>query len=167
MNTNRKVLKTSIVLGLMAGVRTMSPAVLLSKAVSSFENSPLSNTPLSSPQVRKALQAMAALELIVDKLPFMPNRTNLMGLLGRLSTAGIASATLSYTYGEPPIPSAVAGASAALFSAYVTFNTRKFLTKNARVPDFLVAMGEDLTVAALAWWLLYGETNEQFVVREV
>jgi len=168
MITNKKVLKTSIALGLMAGVRTMSPAALLAKAVGDRENSHLAaNTPLSSRQLRDALQVLALLELVADKLSFMPNRTNVLALLGRLGSAGIASAAVSDAYGEPPIPSVIAGACAALFSAYVTFNTRKFLTKTARVPDFVVALGEDFTLAMLAWWILYGQTEQQFVVREV
>lgn len=167
MNTNRRVLKTSVALGLMAGVRSMSPAVLLAKAADSRGNKQLSSTPLSSPKLRTALQAMAALEFVADKFPFMPNRTNWLALLFRVGSAVLASATLSDAYGAPPIPPAIAGVTAALFSTYVTFNTRKFLTKTVHVPDFVVALGEDFTLAALAWWILYGETEQQFVVQEV
>src|SRR5262249_52404157 len=50
---------------------------------------------LTLPQTATALKVMAAGEVVVDKMPFTPNRTDAAPLIGRVILGGLVGAAIS------------------------------------------------------------------------
>ncbi|MBV8695680.1 MAG: DUF4126 family protein [Chloroflexi bacterium] len=140
-------------LGFATGLRTMTPLSWLNsdgllKATPGMESSPLLNT-LQSPTIQTMIRLLAAGELFADKLPIIPSRTSLGPLGARLVIGGLAGMLLCRQYNQPPLAGAVVGGTSALISSYLASSLRKNLSKKARIPDFLLGMGEDMLVLRL------------------
>jgi uncharacterized membrane protein len=145
----------------------MSPAAILAKEAKRKPGSNLNNTLFAKPEFATFLQYLAIAELVADKLPFLPNRTSSFSLAGRLFTGGIVGATIGHANHESTGKFAAAGALSALISAFISFNSRRFLTKTLRLPDFLVALSEDAAVGALGLWLLSERSEEDLIAAPV
>jgi uncharacterized membrane protein len=61
--------------------------------------------------------ALAAGEFAADKLPVVPPRTQLLGLLPRLASGGGCAALVARRQGRAPLPAALVGAAAAAGAA--------------------------------------------------
>ena len=99
----------SVLIGIVAGMRSLTPIAVISW--------------LSSPRASKVAVAMAAAELLGDKLPFAPDRIVTAGILARVATgafAGMAVAPRREQY-----LGAVLGATAAVVAAYASFGLRQ------------------------------------------
>ena len=92
------------------------------------------------------LQAVAAAELVADKLPFTPSRTKAISLIARAASGGIVGAALS-----PRLRAAGAavGAAAALVATFGLHRLRSGLTTRLRVPNLLAGAIEDALVIGL------------------
>ena len=88
-------------------------------------------------RLRSALLVAGAGEVVVDKLPFAPNRTDPPAWGGRIVTGAITGATVAGPAG------AAAGAVAAGAGTYVNFRLRAWLPGALGRPDAVVALGED------------------------
>ncbi len=115
----------SILMGLVAGQRAMTPLAALAGAARRDA------LPHDNPQARLMAQpliaaggvAMAAAEIAGDKMKTAPDRTVFLGLLARTISSGFAGATLA-----PPkrqLAGAAAGIAAAITSSYVGLALRK------------------------------------------
>ncbi len=107
---------------------------------------PLGQTPfkfLTHPVSLGVFTALAVGELIGDKLPKTPPRTDLFPLIARASFGGAAGAALAAVAGRPLWMGVVAGAVGALFGTYAGFGVRRALTKGAGLPDLPIALAED------------------------
>jgi uncharacterized membrane protein len=88
----------------------------------------------------------AVIELVVDKLPNTPSRTAPAGLaaravMGALSGAAVAIGSQTGTSG---IVGAVLGLIGAVATAYAGYYIRRGLVMQMNLPDFVVAVVEDL-----------------------
>ncbi len=94
----------SILMGLVAGMRSMTPIAVISWAarrnLPSGHNTPLSI--LSSPAVSKVTLALAAAELLGDKMRSAPDRIIIPGILARVVTGAIAGAAVAPRRGPAP-----------------------------------------------------------------
>ena len=92
------------------------------------------------------LQAVAAAELVADKLPFTPSRTKAISLIARAASGVIVGAALS-----PRLRAAGAavGAAAALVATFGLHRLRSGLTTRLRVPNLLAGAIEDALVIGL------------------
>ena len=84
-------------LGAVAGIRSMTPPALLSRAASRGEVPGIEETPfafLASKRAARLLTVLALGEISADKLPFAPDRTSIPGLAGRLATGALVGAAL-------------------------------------------------------------------------
>lgn len=143
MNNNTK---QTIGIGLIAGMRAMmAPAATgtyLSK-ISSGSNEPVAIKFLRSPIGVKVLQALAAGELVGDKLPAAPNRTALAGVIGRVVNGALSAAAISKVNKKNVLTGALVGGGAALLSTYACFYLRRYISSRPHIKDYAVGGVED------------------------
>ena len=138
----------SILIDAVAGARSMTPLAAVSLAAAAHRLPRDSGAPgwLGRPAVAVGATALAAGELLGDKLPTAPDRIVVAGLGARVLTAAIAGAALA------PRRKAGAGAAAAALAAVVaswpTWGLRvRAMRSFGRTPTGLV---EDALVVASA-----------------
>jgi uncharacterized membrane protein len=88
--------------------------------------------------------AAAVGELAVDKWPKTPSRTSIPGLAARVVLGALAGACLAVATGDGAWGGAVLGALGGFAGAYAGFHARTRLTRALKVPDYTVAVVEDL-----------------------
>lgn len=138
----------SILMGLVAGQRAMTPLAALAGAARRG-TLPEDNAParlMHEPLVAAGGVTMAAAEIAGDKMKTAPDRTVFLGLLARTITSGFAGATLA-----PPkrqVAGAAAGIAAAIASSYVGLALRK--RAMARWGQTSTGFVEDAIVTAAA-----------------
>jgi uncharacterized membrane protein len=116
----------------------------------------LENTPFSAfkgPGIGRTAAALVLGEMIADKTPFVPDRTDSVALLGRAVSGGAAGAAVFRSQKQSMIVGALVGAAAAVGSAYATYHLRKKAAQYFQVSDRVVAIVEDgiaLTAGVIA-----------------
>jgi uncharacterized membrane protein len=136
-------------------MRSQLPLALLALATR-HENDGVSAGPardlLRSPVARTALGLAAIGELIVDKLPFVPNRNEPGPLAGRMIFGGVAGAALARETGWSALAGALVGSTAAGFAAVGAYHLRAAAGRATGLPDPLLGGGEDALAIALGLW---------------
>jgi len=100
------------------------------------------------PGARLTALTAAAGELVVDKLPGTPDRTEPLGLAARISLAALACGILASSASRKPLPAAVIGAGTAVAAA---FGGRVFRQKlSTRLPPVAAALVEDALAVSVA-----------------
>jgi uncharacterized membrane protein len=133
-------------LGIVAGLRSMTPPAVVAWAAR-LGYLELASTPLAWLGSRVAawlFAAAAAGELIVDKLPFTPNRTDPGPFVGRLVSGALAGAALSSGHAGSLAGGAVAGAAGAVVGTFGGYRTRTGLVRALGIPDYVIALLEDV-----------------------
>jgi uncharacterized membrane protein len=98
------------------------------------------------------LVAVAAVgELIADKLPFTPARTQPGPLIGRMVCGGFCGAAVAGRFEGSRTVGAVCGAAGALASAFAGYTIRRQLTVDFGWPDAPVAIVEDALALLMAF----------------
>ncbi len=110
---------------------------------------------LAGPRAHVVVPVLAAGELVADKLPKTPSRTEPGGLLARAVTAALAAAALAERAGRSARFPAVLAAGTAVGAAYAGRRWRAF-AQSRGWPDPAAAVAEDLTAAGLAWAAVRG-----------
>ncbi len=143
---SRRTLAMAFALGAMAGPRTSAPLMVVSWAARcgwiDAKESPLAF--LASKTAVAATTSMAIGELIVDKLPSTPDRTEPVGLAARAASGAISGAALA---GGRSWPAALAGTMGAVLSTYAAHALRGKLSN---------ALGRDIPVAAVEDLIAFG-----------
>jgi uncharacterized membrane protein len=136
----------AVAIGFIAGLRSMTaPAVV---AWSTFfgwldlEGTPLGL--LESAAARYILLVLMLGELVLDKLPFTPSRTRPGPFVGRILSGALSGAALMGGLGDVPALGAVAGAIGAVAGTLLGYRARTGLVRALGVPDYVVAMLEDV-----------------------
>jgi uncharacterized membrane protein len=94
------------------------------------------------------LTLLAVVELIADKLPKTPARTAPPGLIARIVFACLCDVALATGAGGKLLVPAIVGIIGALIGTFVGYKTRHTLVLRAHVPDFAVALAEDVIAVA-------------------
>jgi uncharacterized membrane protein len=81
-------------------------------------------------------------ELIADKLPFIPARTQVGPLAVRVIFGALCGAALCISAAVSPLPGALLGAVGGVAGAFAGYNYRRALA--AMAPDLVLALLEDL-----------------------
>ena len=140
------VLVLAFLIGALAGLRSLTaPAVVAFAAHQGWMN--LRNTALSFMGSTAALAIFALLalgELVADKLPSTPSRTAPLGLGARIVTGGLCGACVALAGSQSLILGAVLGIVGGLAGTYGGYQARTGLVKALRVPDFMIAVIEDV-----------------------
>jgi len=87
---------------------------------------------------------LAVVELISDKLPKTPARTAPPGLIARIVMGALCGAALAASAGSGEIMAGMVGIVGALVGTFAGYNIRHTLVARAHLPDFPVALVEDL-----------------------
>jgi uncharacterized membrane protein len=135
-------------LGAVTGMRSMVALAFLSdraEETKSRQDNPALNF-LKTPHTAALLKIMAAGEVLMDKLPTTPDRTDVAPLIGRLVLGGLVGAAVSK---DNWIQGGAVGAIGALATTYAAHYVRKSLHDEQQIPDVVLGVVED-TIAATA-----------------
>jgi uncharacterized membrane protein len=133
-------------LGAIAGVRSMAAPAILSRSAVDGRVGGLENTPfaaLGSRRVSTALRALEIGELIVDKLPVLPNRTSPPPLLGRAASGALVGAALFASGGRRSVMGGALGAASAMAAAYAAERLRMQIIQRLGAPNVAAGLLED------------------------
>jgi uncharacterized membrane protein len=133
-------------LGCIDGLRSLTaPAVVCWAAHFGwlhFQDSKLAV--LGHPAVVAFATLLALVELIVDKLPETPARTAPVGLIARLVLGGFCGFAIATSAGTNHVLGTAAASVGAIVGAFTGYNARRALVSSAHLPDFVVALAEDV-----------------------
>lgn len=141
---NADTLWRAVGLGALSGLRSFGPAAVLVRQRAARRRS------LLGPRKRagRALGLLAAGEVLADKLPFTPPRTQAASLLARMSAGAFVGGRVARGKGEARLLPALLGAAAAAGATYGIFHARRLAARRSKGLGLLVAVAED----ALVFW---------------
>lgn len=151
MSDSTKSLVLAAGLGAVVGMRSMSGPALLSHYLM---HHPWWRRPrglagvLASGTVAGVLEVLAAGEMVADKTPVVPDRTELPALLGRAVIGAFCSAVVADRRGGSRVGAMLVGAGAAVGATFLAYHLRKEAGNRFHVPDPLLGLVEDGLVLA-------------------
>ena len=142
-----------LTLGFVAGLRSASAPAALTAILS--EQSPSRPLPdaldvLHTPKARGIALQMAVGEMLVEKLPFVPARTDQPGLSFRCASGAFCGAVLAHTRSGSALVGGLLGFTGALIGSYGGYAARTWLSEHLKISSSLLGLPEDLITAALA-----------------
>ena len=134
----------AFLIGLFAGLRSLTPmaAVAWAAHLGWLKLGPLSF--IGALPAVIFLTLLAILELILDKWPKTPNRTAPQGLISRIMTGGFTGACVALGGGQSAFIGAGLGVIGGIVGCFEGYHARAWLVRTLRLPDFIVALLEDL-----------------------
>lgn len=149
------VLLLAFGIGAVAGLRSLTaPAAVAWAAYLGWMN--LHGSPLAfmgSVWAVAIVTILAVVEFVADQLPATPARTAPVGLSARIVTGALSGACLAVAGGATLWLGALAGVLGGVAGAFGGYQARVGLVRALRVPDFAVAIPEDLIAIGLGLFL--------------
>ena len=133
------------VLGMAAGLRSLTPLAVLAWA--SQPSHALAQSWLgfmTSPVTAYILTALALVELVTDKLPFTPSRLKPGPFSARMLSGALCGATLAAASQHSILVGALVGVAGSVAGSFAGYKARHALVANLKLPDFGVALVEDV-----------------------
>lgn len=145
MNSNL-VLFLALGIGLVTGLRSMTGPALVCWAahLGWLELDGTRLVFMESTVATYGFSALALGELIADKLPFIPNRTGPGPLFGRLVLGALSGAALCIAASHSASVGAILGGAGGVIGAFAGYRARASLVRNLRLPDWVIALLEDI-----------------------
>lgn len=100
------------------------------------------------------LSLLAVGEIVFDKLPQTPNRTSPPGLIARIVTGGLAGMCISLNGAKGLALGALLGAAGGVIGCFTGFLLRRQSVQVLKIPDFYVAMFEDMVAIGGCLWIV-------------
>jgi len=146
------VLARAAALGAAAGMRSMAAPAALSRRLATDGAEPEDGLGrlLAHPAAPWVLGIASAAEHVADKLPSTPNRTDAGPLGARIASGALCGAVVARRAGESVVAGALVGALAAAAATFAAYEIRHALTANGAIPDFPVALAEDIAAVTVA-----------------
>jgi uncharacterized membrane protein len=94
-------------------------------------------------------------ELIADKLPFIPGRTQPGPLVVRILFGALCGLAICISGAASPLMGGLLGGLGAVAGAFAGYNYRRLLSSGSMLPDLLLALLEDLVAVGGGFLLLY------------
>ena len=141
----------ALALGAVAGLRSAMAPALLSRAASGPGVGQRGDTVYAAftlPNVSTLLTLAAIGELVVDKLPILPDRIAIAPLAGRAASGALVGAALFAAENASDQVGALLGALGAVAGASAGYYARVTATDSLGVPDLVVALVEDAVAVA-------------------
>lgn len=157
MDTNTLVRTATI--GYAVGTRSMTPLAALSWGARSGDIS-LKGTRfqfMADPKVAVGLAVAAAGEMIADKLPITPPRTQPLPLAVRMLNGALAGAILCEAEDEPLAAGALVGAAAAAAGSFGGYGLRMLLERG--MPGLVAGVSGDIQAVSLSMAAVTGEVR--------
>ena len=132
--------------GIIAGMRSMTAPALYSHGAAQNTTNGLPGTPyapLGAPTTATALALLAVGEMIVDKLPVTPARTEPPSVAFRVLSGALVGGALFASNDEDHLEGALVGGLAALAGTFGAYTLRKAISDQNVVPDPVLGMAED------------------------
>jgi uncharacterized membrane protein len=147
---NDHVVLTAVALGTIAGLRSMAAPALLTHELSSHSRSKRSTLEklITSEGVARVMALLAGGEMLADKAPEMPNRTDMVPLAGRAMLGSLSAAAFASHKKYPIAVPAAVGAISAVASTYASFHLRRMASERFKLPDQIFGLIEDAVVMA-------------------
>lgn len=97
---------------------------------------------------------LAVGELILDKHPKIPNRTEPLGIIGRIFGGGLSGACVAQSGGQNPIAGAILGAIGGVIGCFGGFLARRYCVKTRGMNGTVVALIEDAIAVGGCLWIV-------------
>jgi uncharacterized membrane protein len=139
-------------IGFVAGLRSLTAPAVVAWAAH-LGKLPLTGTPLAFMGSKYAVgifTLLALFELVADQLPSTPPRTSAVGLSARIVMGLLTGACLGVAGGASLVVGAFLGAIGAVAGAFAGYQARVGLVRALKVPDFAIAIPENLIAIGLA-----------------
>ena len=151
-----RVLLFAFLIGCVCGLRSMTaPAVVAWGAHLGWLHLDGSWLAFLANKISLVVFSLLAIgELIADKLPFIPGRTQPGPLGARIVFGAICGAALCLSGGASLLPGAILGGLGGIAGAFAGYNYRRWLSRGAKFPDLLIALLEDLVAVGGALLLV-------------
>jgi uncharacterized membrane protein len=150
------VLILAFAIGVVAGLRSMTAPAVVSWAAHlkwiDLQNSQLAF--LGSTLAVYILSAGAIVELVTDKLPKTPRRTELLGLGARFALGGLSGAALCAAAHQSVFIGGLLGAVGGVAGGFGGYEVRRRLVKALNISDTVVALLEDAVAIAAGFFLV-------------
>jgi len=150
------VLALAFSIGVIAGLRSMTAPAVVSWAAHwkwlNLQHSFLAF--LGSTAAVCILTAAAIVELVVDKLPKTPRRTEPLGLIARFALGGLSGAALCAVASQSVVLGAALGGVGGVAGGFAGYEARTRLVKALKVPDTVVALLEDAVAICGGFFLV-------------
>ncbi len=154
--TPSQVLLLAFGIGIIAGLRSLTaPAVVAWAAHRGWLN--LHGTSLSflaSTAAVATFTILAVVELVTDQHPSTPARTKPPGLIARILLGGLSGAAVALAGGQSAAVGGCLGAAGGVIGAFAGYQARTGLVRALKVPDFVIAVLEDLIAVAGALFIV-------------
>jgi uncharacterized membrane protein len=145
-------------IGAVAGLRAMLAPALVGRALerAGAAGRELTSRALASPAAGVILSALAALELLADKLPTTSARIAPAPLVARAVSGAWAASAVAAEQRQrrgrrSRIATALSGAAAAVATAVAGHRLRRWVRHRTGLPDAIVGLVEDAAAVALGW----------------
>lgn len=142
-------------IGVVAGLRSLTaPAIVAWTAYLGWIN--IHGSPVAfmgSVWAVGFFTLLAVGELVADKLPTTPSRTAPIGLGARVVTGALSAACLAVAGDASLWLGALVGAVGGIAGAFAGYRARVGLVRALHVPDFAIAIPEDLIAIGLGLFL--------------
>ncbi len=139
-------------LGALTGLRTMTPMAILCWFAYADDLGLHHSWAFWTTKLVTAIvfTVLACGELIGDKLPQTPNRTDAFPLIARIVFGGLVGAICATSLQGAAIEGILLGCIGAVAGAFVGFHVRQSATKSFGVPKLLAALSEDVLAIGLS-----------------
>jgi uncharacterized membrane protein len=138
----KAVFGLALAIGFVAGLRSMvAPALVAWAAYCGWiDLQDTSVTWMSSTGAVVIFSLLAVGELIGDKLPFVPTRTQPFPLSARILLGAFCGLCFSAAMHQPLFPGATVGAIGGLVGAFVGYRIRRWLVEQLHARDWVIAV---------------------------
>src|SRR5688500_2102984 len=135
----------AFLIGLFAGMRSLTPpAAVAWDAYLGWLRLARRLCLMGSLHAVVILSELAIAQLIIDKIASTSNRTAPLGLIARIVTGGFTGACVSLGGGQSAFVGAGLGLLGGIVGCFAGYQARTRLVRSLRMPDFNVALLEDL-----------------------
>jgi uncharacterized membrane protein len=149
------VLFIAVGIGLMCGLRAFTPLALVGW-LANWGWMPLAGSHLAflgTTAGAVTVSVIALAELAGDKWPKTPKRTEAGPLIARMVAGAMCGVAVCNAAGESLVLGIVCGLAGSVGGAFAGYHIRRALVSRLRLPDFVVALMEDVVVIGGSLWL--------------
>jgi uncharacterized membrane protein len=150
------VLFLAFLIGVAGGLRSLTPPAVVAWAAHRGWIH-LDRTPLHFMASTAAVMIfilLAIVELVADKLPSTPGRTQPPGLIARIVLGALCGAALALSGAQSAALGALLGMAGGVAGTFGGYQARTRLVKALKVPDFAIAILEDAVAIGAAFFLV-------------